>query len=90
MDNLSCHKGVSVDALIASRGASILWLPAYSPDFSPIEGAFSKLKTFLRCAKAHTLETLIEAITQGLFIISDLDAIGWFTHCGFLNLDQSS
>lgn len=90
MDNLSCHKGLSVETLIASRGPSILWLPAYSPDFSPIEHAFSKLKTFLRRAKAQTLEALIEAITRGLFTISDRDATGWFTHCGFLNIDQST
>ena len=90
MDNLSCHKGPRVEALIAQRGASILWLPSYSPDFSPIEHAFSKLKTFLRQAKAQTLDALIEAITQGLLTISDRDAIGWFTDCGFLNLDHFS
>jgi transposase len=88
MDNLRCHKGPRVQALITQRGASILWLPPYSPDFSPIEHAFSKLKAFLRQAKAQTPDTLIEAITQGLLTISDLDAIGWFTNCGFLNLDQ--
>lgn len=88
MDNLSCHKGSVVEALIDQRGASILWLPPYSPDFSPIEHAFSKLKTFLRQAKAQTLDALIEAIIQGLLTISATDAIGWFTHCGFLNLDQ--
>jgi transposase len=90
MDNLSCHKGIRVESLIRERGASILWLPPYSPDFSPIEHAFSKLKTFLRQAKAQTLDALIEAITQGLLTISDIDAIGWFTNCGFLNLDQST
>ena len=85
MDNLSCHKGPRVEALIHQRGASILWLPSYSPDFSPIEPAFSKLKTFLRQAQAQNLEALMEAITQGLLTITDLDAIGWFTHCGFLS-----
>ena len=90
MDNLSCHKGPRIEALITQRGASILWLPAYSPDFSPIEHAFSKLKTFLRRAKAQTLEALIEAIKQGCLTISETDAIGWFTNCGFFNLDQST
>jgi transposase len=89
MDNLSCHKGPKVEMLIAQRGASLLWLPPYSPDFSPIEHAFSKLKTFLRQAKAQSLQALVEAITQGLLTISEQDAIGWFTNCGFLNLDQS-
>src|SRR5260221_13308751 len=89
MDNLSAHKSAAVETLITQRGATILWLPSYSPDFSPIEHAFSKLKTFLRHAKAQTLETLIEAITQGLLTISKTDAIGWFTTCGFLTLDPS-
>lgn len=88
MDNLSCHKGPRVELMIAQRGATILWLPPYSPDFSPIENAFSKLKTHLRQAKAQTLDALIDAITQGLLNISDIDAIGWFTNCGFLNLDH--
>jgi transposase len=75
LDNLSCHKGATVQALIQQRGASILWLPPYSPDFSPIEHAFSKLKTFLRQAKAHTLDALFAAITQALLTISAPDAI---------------
>lgn len=90
MDNLSAHKSAAVQTLITQRGATILWLPSYSPDFSPIEHAFSKLKTFLRQAKAQTLDTLIQAITQGLLTISPNDAIGWFTSCGFLNLDHST
>ena len=90
LDNLSCHKGATVEALIHQRDASILWLPPYSPDFSPIEHAFSKLKTFLRQAKAQTLDALIAAITQGLLTISAPDAISWFIHCGFFNLDQST
>ena len=88
MDNRSCHKGPRVEHLITQRGATILWLPPYSPDFSPIENAFSKLKTHLRQAKAQTLDALIDAIAQGLLNISDSDAIGWFSNCGFLNLDQ--
>lgn len=90
MDNLSAHKSAAVETLITQRGATILYLPSYSPDFSPIEHAFSKLKAFLRQAKAQTLDALIEAITQGLLTISATDAIGWFTHCGFLNLDHST
>lgn len=92
MDNLTCHKSARVSALIESRGASILclWLPRYSPDLSPIELAFSKLKAFLRRAKAMTLDTLIDAIAQALDTITSLDALGWFTHCGFLNLDHAT
>jgi len=90
LDKLRCYKGPRLEALIQQRGASILCLPAYSPDFSPIQHASSKLKTFLRQAQAQTLQALIDAILQGLLTITDLDAIGWFTHCGFLNFDQST
>ena len=90
IDNLSDHKSTAVETLITQRGATILWLPPYSLDFSPIEHAFSKLKTFLRQATAQTLDALIEAITQGLLTISATDATGWFTNCGFLNLDHST
>lgn len=57
-----------------------MFLPAYSPDFSPIEGAFSKLKTFLQRMEARTLR---EAIAQALDLITPQDALGWFTHCGY-------
>ncbi len=90
MDNLSCHKSLVVSTLIESRGASILWLPRYSPDLSPIEQAFSKLKAFLRRAKAQTLDALIDAIALALNTVTSLDAMGWFTHCGFLNLDHAT
>jgi transposase len=58
-------------------------LPAYSPDFSPIEEAFSKLKTFLRRVGARTREALQEAIAQALTLITAQDALGWFAHCGY-------
>jgi transposase len=90
LDNLSCHKATRVTTLIEQRGASILWLPKYSPDFSPIEKAFSKLKQFLKRMTALTLEALIDAIAQGLSLITPLDALGWFVSCGFFNLDQST
>jgi transposase len=58
MDNLSAHKGERIRTLIESKGAHLLlFLPAYSPDFNPIEGAFSKLKSFLRKAKARGPES---------------------------------
>src|SRR2546421_8988391 len=64
MDNLAAHKGKKVEQLIQSKGCQLLFLPAYSPDFSPIEETFSKLKTYLRRAGARTREALQEAICQ--------------------------
>jgi transposase len=86
MDNLSCHKNDTVRRLIEARGASVLFLPAYSPDLSPIEQAFSKLKQFLRRVKALTVNALLDAIAYALLTISPIDAIGFFTDCGFLNI----
>ncbi len=86
MDNLSCHKTDKVRHLIEVVGAQLLFLPAYSPDFSPIEHIFSKLKAFLRRVKAQTLPALIDAIAQALDTISPTDALGYFTDCGFINI----
>jgi transposase len=58
MDNLSSHKGVGVRELIESTGASVLYLPPYSPDLNPIEMAFSKLKQLMRSAARRTMEAL--------------------------------
>lgn len=84
MDNLPCHKTDKVQRLIEQAGARLLFLPAYSPDLSPIEHAFSKLKAFLRRAKAQTLETLIDAIAHGLETVSVIDALGFFIDCGYV------
>ena len=82
-DNLSVHK--SADALkeIAARGCQLLWLPPYSPNFNPIEQAFSKLKTALRRTGARTREELDAALTGGLRSITATDIQGWFAHCGY-------
>ena len=69
--------------LIEARGCSLLYLPPYSPDFSPIEEAFSKIKALLRKAKARTREALLEAIGRALNAVSAQDARGWFAHCGY-------
>jgi len=88
MDNLQAHKSTRVRNLIESVGASVLFLPPYSPDFSPIEEAFSKIKAILRTIEARTQETLIEAIGQALDAVSRRDALGWFSHCGYRLSDQ--
>jgi len=86
MDNVRFHKREGVEALIHARGASLLWLPAYSPDLSPIEHAFSKLKVWLRRVKALTQEALLQAIAESLQMITESDTLSWFIHCGYLNV----
>ncbi len=83
LDNLSIHLGPRVRQAIEARGCRLLFLPAYSPDFSPIEEAFSKLKTYLRRVGARTREALQEAIAQALDLITVADARGGFTHGGY-------
>jgi len=83
LDNLNIHTGEKVRRTIEARGCQLLFLPSYSPDFSPIEEAFSKIKAFLRRVEARTPEALQEALGQVLFTITASDALGWFTHCGY-------
>jgi transposase len=83
MDNLSSHKTDSVLNLLRCAGCQVLFLPAYSPDYSPIEEAFSKLKAFVRRCRCQTLPALIKAIDQGLDRITARDVKGWFAHAGF-------
>jgi transposase len=90
MDNLGAHRGDKVCELIEARGCYLLFLPPYSPDFSPIEEAFSKLKALLRKAKARTRGALVETIGRTLEAVSTNDARGWFGHCGYLLSAQPS
>jgi transposase len=83
MDNLSVHKDKRVAPLIAGAKCRLVYLPAYSPDFTPIEQAFGKIKAFLRQAEARTREALEAAITAALATVTPTDAIGWFTACGY-------
>ena len=89
-DNVRSHQGETVRAAIEARGCRLLFLPAYSPDFSPIEHAFSKLKEHLRRAEARTRQALEEAIGAALATITAADAKGWFAHCGYDLLAQQS
>jgi transposase len=84
MDNLQAHKSARVRLAIEAKGCQLLFLPGYSPDLSPIEEAFSKLKAVLRRVGARTREALEEAIGQALLTITTQDAQGWFQHCGYL------
>ncbi len=82
-DNLSAHKDSRCEVLINERGASLEFLPPYSPDFNPIENMWSKVKTHLRAAKARTEEKLLTAIGQALETITSKDAEGYFFLCGY-------
>ena len=88
MDNLSAHKGERVRVLIEQRGCEILYLPSYSPDFNPIEEAFSKIKGFLRKVEARSREALLEAIGAAISAITNQDAHGFFEHCGYRAMVQ--
>jgi transposase len=89
MDNLSIHKGKKVQELIEAKGCHLLFLPAYSPDFSPIEEAFSKIKSVLRSIGARTREALQDAIEYACTTVTSSDAIGWFRHCGYPVPDEN-
>jgi transposase len=84
MDNASIHEGLEVRKALEAKGCQLLFLPTYSPDFSPIEGAFSKFKAILRRIGARTRQELQEAILQAILEITAADARGWFRHCGYL------
>lgn len=84
MDNLSAHKDAEALDLIRSVGAEVRFLPPYSPDFNPIEKMWSKVKEFLRNAKARTQEALFNAIAEALRTVTPKDAEGWFTSCGYI------
>lgn len=84
LDNLNIHHGQRVRDAVEAKGCHLVFLPSYSPDLSPIEQAFSKLKTCLRRIGARTPAALQEAIAQALEAITDQDAQNWFTHCGYL------
>jgi transposase len=88
MDNLSAHKGGRVKEIIEGMGCELLYLPPYSPDFNPIEQAFSKVKGLLRRAEARVRESLIEAMGVALCAVSAGDARGFFGHCGYGSMGQ--
>ena len=89
MDNLSSYKGERVKELIEGRGCELIYLPPYSPDFNPIEQAFSKIKVLLREARAGVYEALVEAIGEALSAITPRDSQGFFEHCGYHAMGQS-
>ena len=84
LDNLSAHKAESIRQALAARGCELLFLPPYSPDFTPIEQAFSKIKALLRGLGARTHDALQEAVRLATEAITRDDAVAWFAHAGYV------
>lgn len=83
LDNLRAHHASRIEEVAAQCGAEVIWLSPYSPDFSPIELMWSKVKTSLRAAKARTREELERALVAALKLVTGADCLGWFKHCGY-------
>ena len=83
LDNLSVHKVAGLEEIAQKYNARLRYLTPYSPDFNPIELAFSKLKTWLRTAQARTRDVLEDAIRVAAGWITEQDAKNWFDHCGY-------
>jgi transposase len=83
LDNLSAHHASRIEEVAEGCGARVIWLSPYSPDFSPIELMWSKIKTLMRAAKARTREELERALLAALALVTESDCFGWFGHCGY-------
>lgn len=83
LDNLGAHRASRIEEIAFRRGARVIWLPPYSPDFSPIELMWSKVKTYLKKVKARTQIELEKAIVAALQTITVSDCLNWFRHCGY-------
>ena len=83
MDNLGAHRPKRIRELIEEQGCELMYLPAYSPDYNPIEEAFAKIKNLLRKAAARSKEILIEAMGVALSAVTAADVQGFFEHAGY-------
>lgn len=83
MDNLPAHKVAGVESLITAAGAKLMYLPPYSPDFSPIELAWSKIKNQIRRTGARSAKALQQALVNAVQSITETDCLHWFRHCGY-------
>jgi transposase len=83
LDNLPAHKSAAARQAIEAAGARMLFLPPYSPDFNPIENAFSKLKAILRKAAARTVPDLWDAIRDALPRFSPIECRNYFAAAGY-------
>jgi len=81
LDNCTSHKGEEIETLIKKAGAQVIYLPPYSPDFSPIENCWSKVKSILRTVGARTYKDLEAAIEFAISQVTQENIHNWFTHC---------
>ncbi len=81
MDNAKIHLGEMVREIIEQQKARLIYLPPYSPEVSPIENFWSKVKAMLRKLKARTYKDLIEGIESAMLQVTQKDIRNWFTHC---------
>ena len=83
MDNLSSHKVTGIEEMIRSVGATVKYLPPYSPDMNPVERMWAKMKSILKKMKGRTEDELVQAIKEALDEVSQEDIAAWFRHCGY-------
>lgn len=83
LDNLRAHHASRIEEVAEQCRAEVIWLSPYSPDFSPIELMWSKIKARLRAAKARTREELERALVVALELVTNTDCWGWFRYCGY-------
>ena len=83
LDNLGAHRASRIEEIVAQCGARVIWLPPYSPDFSPIELMWSKVKAYLKKVKARSQSELEKAIAAAVSTITVSDCLNWFRHCGY-------
>jgi transposase len=83
LDNVGAHRPEHIRRLVEARGASMLFLPPYSPDLNPIELCWSKLKAVLKDFAPRSRSALDDAIRRAMDLIGADDAEAWFKHCGY-------
>lgn len=83
MDNLPTHKVTGIAELVEARGARLEFLPPYSPDYNAIERCWSKIKTYLRKAKARTYRALVKALKEAFATVTEDDVRAWIAFCGY-------
>ena len=83
LDNLRVHHASDIEEAVREAKARVLWLPTYSPDFSPLESCWSKVKALVRGDGPRTAPSLDASLTQALNAVTAADVDGWFRHCGY-------
>ncbi|MEJ7708344.1 MAG: transposase [Pyrinomonadaceae bacterium] len=84
LDNVKFHYSPRAIELMEAAGASVVHIPAYSPDFNPLEECISKIKEALRSMKARTKRKLFNALAKAIATVTESDIRGWFEHCGYV------